>query len=117
MERRLLDGDLDDRRAFRRERARGQWLAGAVAICGLIAASIMVCTGHPWSGATVGSGGLATLVGLFVGGKFIDKKLERDESSREADAAGRVSAQGPSHLKHSAEQMEIEQTQSQPIRA
>lgn len=66
LERRVIALEITDTRAARRQVARGQYLAFFLCLSLIIAACYTVHQGHGWPAATMGLGGLASLVFAFT---------------------------------------------------
>jgi uncharacterized membrane protein len=64
------------------EARRGQWIAGAVAIVGLIVAGTVGVWGNAWASGAIGLADLSSIVGIFV----IGSRLQRRELMGKAQA-------------------------------
>lgn len=60
---------LEDQRADRLERRRGQWLGFGIGVIAIVAGAITASLGQPWPGGIIGSAGVVGLVSVFVLGR------------------------------------------------
>jgi len=65
METLAMNGDIEAMRRQATEVARGQWLGFAIAIFGLSAGCLLISLNHDFAGATVGAGGLASILAAY----------------------------------------------------
>lgn len=79
---RLIEAQIDDDRAARKEVARGQYCGVGVAVTALVCATVVGSAGAPYLAAFLGVGGLSTLITAFVATK-IDQRQEAPKKDTE----------------------------------
>ena len=65
LERIAMDGDIEAMRLQALRISRGQWLGLTIAIFGLAAGTLLVYRNHDVAGATLGAGGLASVLAAY----------------------------------------------------
>lgn len=85
MEQKLVEAEIEDHRADRRERRLGQWLGFSIGSLAILAGSLTATYGNPWAGGLIGAGGVVGLVSVFVLGRRAEK--EEQKAAIGSDAA------------------------------
>lgn len=109
LQKRELEAEIEDRRANRKERGRGQLFALIVALAGLFSATILGAYGHGLAGGFIGTGGLVALVSLFITGRRMDSADARNAPVQEPDEEPGSEIE---HINTNAEQLDYERSQS-----
>lgn len=75
LESKIVDAQIKDAQDDRKEKARAQWFALAIALAGLTISAYVITHDHPIAGSCIGGATLVALVTAFLAGR----RLERTE--------------------------------------
>jgi uncharacterized membrane protein len=88
LEKRFLDAQIDDAKAYRAIESRGQLFALIVSVVTISAGVAIVISGHPIAGTGLSGGTIVALTGLFIYGRTREEKspsVKRSDGSHASD--------------------------------